>query len=98
MGTHLRVLSESFPMNTNMTGLILFSKLLHFSSLNESSLGMKRVKIRPFTLKVPSRVERPKYKHGSLRLFIDSAGDRVENFHDLIQLWLTLECELTLFI
>ena len=26
MGTHLRVLSESFPMNTNMTGLRWFSK------------------------------------------------------------------------
>ena len=25
MGTHLRVLSESFPMNTNMTGFRSFS-------------------------------------------------------------------------
>ena len=29
MGTHLRVLSESFPMNTNMTGLDGFQKILH---------------------------------------------------------------------
>ena len=27
MGTHLRVLSESFPMNTNMTGFRWFSKI-----------------------------------------------------------------------
>ena len=26
-GTHLRVLSESFPMNTNMTGLRWFSEI-----------------------------------------------------------------------
>ena len=26
MGTHLRVLSESYPMNTNMTGFRLFSQ------------------------------------------------------------------------
>ena len=31
MGTHLRVLGESSPMNTNMTGLRLFSKI--FASL-----------------------------------------------------------------
>ena len=29
-GTHLRVLSESFPMNTNMTGFRWFSKILTF--------------------------------------------------------------------
>ena len=27
MGTHLRVLSESYPMNTNMTGFRWFSKI-----------------------------------------------------------------------
>ena len=31
MGTHLRKLSESFPMDTNMTGFRLFSKI--FGSL-----------------------------------------------------------------
>ena len=31
MGTHLRVLSESFPMNTNMTGFRWFLKI--FASL-----------------------------------------------------------------
>ena len=30
MGTHLRVLSESSPMNTNMTGLTWFSKFFIF--------------------------------------------------------------------
>ena len=30
MGTHLRVLSESFPMSTNMTGFRLFSKIFGF--------------------------------------------------------------------
>ena len=28
MGTHLRVLSESYPMNTNMTGFRWFTKKL----------------------------------------------------------------------
>ena len=31
MGTHMKVLSESFPMNTNMTGFRCFSKI--FASL-----------------------------------------------------------------
>ena len=30
MGTHLKVLSESFPMNTNMTGFRGFSRYLDF--------------------------------------------------------------------
>ena len=30
MGTHLRVLIESFPMNTNMTGFGWFSKVFAF--------------------------------------------------------------------
>ena len=29
MGTHLRVLTESYPKNTNMTGLDGFLKYLH---------------------------------------------------------------------
>ena len=40
MGTHLRVLSESIPMNTNMTGLDSFQKSLRPCALNESSLSM----------------------------------------------------------
>ena len=41
MGTHLRELSESFPMNTNITGFIWFSKnLLHPCAFNESSLSI----------------------------------------------------------
>ena len=30
MGTHLRVLSESYPMSTNMTGFEWFSKIFTF--------------------------------------------------------------------
>ena len=30
MGTHLRVLSESYLMNTNMTGFRLFSKIVAY--------------------------------------------------------------------
>ena len=42
MGTHLRVLNESYPMNTNMTGLRCFSKIY---ALGESSLSIERVKL-----------------------------------------------------
>ena len=47
MGTHLRVLSESYPMNTNMTWFRWFPKIfapLHFGS-GESSLSTGRVNI-----------------------------------------------------
>ena len=44
MGTHLRVLSESYLMNTNMTGFRWFPKYLHFCALDESSLSIWRVK------------------------------------------------------
>ena len=37
MGTHLTVLSKSFPMNTNMTGFKWFSKVL---ASDESSLSI----------------------------------------------------------
>ena len=37
MGTHLRVLSKSFPMITNMTRFRWFSKSLRHCSLNESN-------------------------------------------------------------
>ena len=40
LGTHLRVLSESYPMNTNMTW---FSKTFHPCALGESSLSIGRV-------------------------------------------------------
>ena len=35
MGTHLRVLSQSYPMNTNMTGLNGFEKTLLSSALDK---------------------------------------------------------------
>ena len=43
MGTHLRELSESYPMNTNMTGFRWFSKIFA-DTLDESSLSIGRVK------------------------------------------------------
>ena len=45
MGTHLRVLSESFPMNTNMTGFRGFSKIFVFLCLGwKLSLSIGRVR------------------------------------------------------
>ena len=45
MGTHMRVLMESYPMNTNMTGFRWFSKKsLHHRPLDKSSLSIGRVK------------------------------------------------------
>ena len=44
MGTHLRVLSESYQINTNMTGIsMIFRKSLHPCALDESSLSNGRV-------------------------------------------------------
>ena len=43
MGTHLRVLSESYPLNTNMTGLDGLPKYLLPCALAESSLSIERV-------------------------------------------------------
>ena len=45
MGTHLRVLSESYPMNTNMTGFRWFSKIfVSLCLMDESSLSFGRAK------------------------------------------------------
>ena len=44
MGMHLRVLSESFLMNTDMTGYNGFQKTLRPCALDESSLSIGRVK------------------------------------------------------
>ena len=41
MGTHVIVLSESFPMNTNMRGFVRFSKCFVFCAFDESGLGIK---------------------------------------------------------
>ena len=43
MGTHLRVLSKGYPMNTNMIGFRWFQKSLHPRVLGESSLSIGRV-------------------------------------------------------
>ena len=45
MGTHLRVLDESFPMNTKMIGFRWFSKILEFlCHIDKSNLSIERVK------------------------------------------------------
>ena len=44
MGTYLRVLSESYPMNTNTTGFRWFSKIFAYCALDVSSLSIGRVK------------------------------------------------------
>ena len=46
MGTHLKVLSESFPMNTNMTGFRwILKKSLLPCALDKSSISIGRVKV-----------------------------------------------------
>ena len=45
MGTHLIAHSESYPMNTNMTGFRWFSKSKCHYALDENSLIIGRVKI-----------------------------------------------------
>ena len=45
MGTHMRVLSESYPINTNMRGFRFFFKSLRPCALEESSLSIGRVKL-----------------------------------------------------
>ena len=41
MGTHRRVLSESYPMNTNMTGFRWVSKTFAFLALDKSCLALE---------------------------------------------------------
>ena len=42
IGSHLRVLNKSYPMNTNMTGFRWVSKPSRPFALDESSLSMGR--------------------------------------------------------
>ena len=44
VSTHLTVLGESFPINTNIRGFRWFSKILSHCSLDESSLSIGWVK------------------------------------------------------
>ena len=44
-GTHLRVLSKSYPMNTNMIRFRLFSKIFASLCLDETSLISGRVNV-----------------------------------------------------
>ena len=46
MGTYLRVLSKSYPMNTNMTGFGWFSKIFAPCALDESSLSIGRSRLQ----------------------------------------------------
>ena len=48
MGTHLRILSERFPMNANMTGLDGFQKSLGPCALDKSGLSIGRVKVNEY--------------------------------------------------
>ena len=43
MGTHMRVLSKSYIMNTNMTGFYWFSKIFASLCFSEGSLSIGRV-------------------------------------------------------
>ena len=43
MGTHLKVLSESYPMSTNITRFQYFSKILRPCDLDEILLSIGRV-------------------------------------------------------
>ena len=43
VGTHLGVLIENYPINTNMTGFRWFSKIVHPCALEESSHSIERV-------------------------------------------------------
>ena len=44
MGTHLKVLNESYPMNTNITWSRWISKIFRSFALDESSLSIGGVK------------------------------------------------------
>ena len=44
MGTHLRVLSESYPMNTNITGFRGFLKIFAVGCFGQKYLSIGRVK------------------------------------------------------
>ena len=45
MGTHLRVLSESFLISTNMTGFRCFQKTLGHFALEENTLSIGKVEL-----------------------------------------------------
>ena len=45
MGTHLRVLSKSYPMNINVTEFRWFSKIFDLLSFDGYSLSIGRVKM-----------------------------------------------------
>ena len=64
---YMRVLSENYSMNTNMTGFNVFQKSLHHSALKESSLSIGRVNpsIAEVTFVQCTRMQNAK-KYGNL--------------------------------
>ena len=45
MGTHLRVISESYPMNTNVTGLTCFSKIFALAKVASALKGLINIMV-----------------------------------------------------
>ena len=52
VGTHMRVLSESYPMNTNMTWFLMVYKQLCLCDLDECSLSIGRVNFQVIFLSI----------------------------------------------
>ena len=83
-GTHLTVLSESSPMNTNMTGLRWFSKKVCPCDLEENSLSIERVNRnkleRPTVFVTTTLLSSPSY---SWVTFFTTRLDGSNRFFDL---------------
>ena len=71
MGTHLRVLRESYTTNTNIIGFRCFCKTLHPYALDESSFSIGKVKVYS--------VERNKALYSIIKLYYRST--EYELFH-----------------
>ena len=61
MGTHMRVLSERYPMNTNMTGFRWFSKSLRYFDVHKS-IGRVKEKHISITSKHGNRIVSYQFK------------------------------------
>ena len=48
MGTYLRVLNESYPMNTKLTGFIGFQESLHEGTVASGLEGLRTIAIMYF--------------------------------------------------
>ena len=76
MGTHLRVLSESYPMNTNMTGFRKLKKTLHPCALDECRLSIGRVKCHVYRV----------------IYIIENGSDDLTNVIYFMNLWDSFKC------